>query len=284
MCLNKFVQGKGLWKFNTDLLKDLEYVHLINKIINEEIIKYAVPIYNFDNFSKFQDEEITLTISDDLFLEMLILTISGETIKYSSLKKKKEKNNEIKLISEIEELEKKNNITDANILDAKRQELILLRESKMKGHYIRSRVQWLHEGERPTKYFCSLEHQNFITKTIKKVKTKDGTIITDQKVILAEVKSFYSQLFQNQDNKINEVDLKDLLKGIESRKLTGLQAKALEGELKLEELTKTLKNMQNNKTPGIDGFPAEFFKVFWTKLGKWVLRALITVSEMADFL
>ena len=138
----------------------------------------------------------------------------------------------------------------------------------MKGHYIRSRVQWLHEGERPTKYFCSLEHQNFITKTIKKVKTKDGTIITDQKDILAEVKSFYSQLFQNQDNKINEVDLKDLLKGIETRKLTGLQAKALEGELKLEELTKTLKNMQDNKTPGIDGFPAEFFKVFWTKLGK----------------
>ena len=91
---------------------------------------------------------------------------------------------------------------------------------------------------------------------------------------MAEVKSFYSQLFQNQDNKINEVDLKDLLKGIETRKLTGLQAKALEGELKLEELTKTLKNMQNNKTPGIDGFPAEFFKVFWTKLGKWVLRAL----------
>ena len=59
MCLNNFVQGKGLWKFNTDLLKDLEYVHLINKIINEEIIKYAVPIYNFDKFSKFQDEEIT---------------------------------------------------------------------------------------------------------------------------------------------------------------------------------------------------------------------------------
>ena len=107
MCLNKSVQGKGLWKFNTDLLKDLEYVHLINKVINEEIIKYAVPIYNFDNFSKFQDEEITLTISDDLFLEMSILTIRGETIKYSSLKKKKEKSNEIKLINEIEELEKK---------------------------------------------------------------------------------------------------------------------------------------------------------------------------------
>ena len=40
-------------------------------------------------------------------LEMLILTIRGETIKYSSLKKKKEKNNEIKLINEIEELGKK---------------------------------------------------------------------------------------------------------------------------------------------------------------------------------
>ena len=32
--------------------------------------------------------------------------------------------------------------------------------------------------------------------------------------------------------------------------------------------------MKNNKTPGIDGFPSEFFKVFWVKLKYLVLNAL----------
>ena len=33
-----------------------------------------------------------------------------------------------------------------------------------------------------------------------------------------------------------------------------------EGLLTLPELSKALKHMQNNKTPGLDGFPAEFLK------------------------
>ena len=32
--------------------------------------------------------------------------------------------------------------------------------------------------------------------------------------------------------------------------------------------------MKNNKTPGRDGFPPDFFKVFWQKLKFFVLRAL----------
>ena len=34
--------------------------------------------------------------------------------------------------------------------------------------------------------------------------------------------------------------------------------------------------MKNNKSPGVDGFPAEFFKVLWEKLNFFVLRALNT--------
>ena len=32
--------------------------------------------------------------------------------------------------------------------------------------------------------------------------------------------------------------------------------------------------MKHNKTPGIDGFPAEFLKVFWAKLKFLVTRVL----------
>ena len=40
--------------------------------------------------------------------------------------------------------------------------------------------------------------------------------------------------------------------------------------------------MKNHKCPGIDGFPAEFFKVFWSKLKYFVLRALNCSFESGE--
>ena len=39
----------------------------------------------------------------------------------------------------------------------------------MKGQFVRSCLQWLRDGERPSKYLSGLENKNFIEKTIKKV-------------------------------------------------------------------------------------------------------------------
>ena len=35
-----------------------------------------------------------------------------------------------------------------------------------------------------------------------------------------------------------------------------------------------LKQMKNNKCPGVDGFPAEFFQIFWGHIKYFVLRGL----------
>ena len=49
---------------------------------------------------------------------------------------------------------------------------------------IRARIQWISEGERPSKYFCKLENKNYVEKTIKKVEFNDGTFTTNQRKIL----------------------------------------------------------------------------------------------------
>ena len=36
-------------------------------------------------------------------------------------------------------------------------------------------------------------------------------------------------------------------------------SESLEGRLYMQELTEALKNTKNNKSPGIDGYPIEFF-------------------------
>ena len=52
-----------------------------------------------------------------------------------------------------------------------------------------------------------------------------------------------------------------------------MESLQLECELSLPEISKALQNMKNGKVPGTDGFPVEFFKVFWNKLKDFVLRA-----------
>ena len=41
----------------------------------------------------------------------------------------------------------------------------------------------------------------------------------------------------------------------------------------MEEISEALKQMKNGKSPGIDGFPAEFFKTFWRKIKYFILKA-----------
>ena len=83
--INTFKQGKGLWKFNNSLLKDENYLELVNNLIQEEKINYALPVYDLD-FLKANDN-IKMSIDSDQFLEVLFLRIQGETIKFATNKK-----------------------------------------------------------------------------------------------------------------------------------------------------------------------------------------------------
>ena len=260
--LSNFKKGNGLWKFNCSLLKNKDYLILINNLIDKEKFSYALPVYNPNTITQLSDTAINFTISDSQFLELLLLQIRGETIKFATALKKKNKTRENDLIKEIECLE--NNPQDYNhlILEEKKKDLENLRQEDLKGKLIRSRAEWLYESEKPSSYFCSLEKHYYTEKTIKKLVTEKGSILTDQKEILTEVKHFYQDLFRSRDHEILEKHLANLpsLPGL--NRLLEADSDLLEGPLSIEEIGNSLKLMKNKKTPGIDGFPAEFFKVF----------------------
>ena len=79
---------------------------------------------------------------------------------------------------------------DLEMIEVKKESLEHLRKKKLQGHVIRSRAQWVEEGEKPTKYFCNLETRNVLNKTIKKVDLGNGTIIYNQSEILEHVRLF----------------------------------------------------------------------------------------------
>ena len=191
------------------------------------------------------------------------MKIRGKTIHFGSIEKKQQNIKEQNLIKEIEVLESDPSLSNLNILiEDKKIELQEIRNIKLKGNMTRSRAQWIDEGERPTKNFCALENKNFLDKTIKKVCNEQNKIISDQKEILSAVHKYYSKLFKNRDDELQNVNMDDLFKDQNTQKLTDHQKLSIEGKLTITEIGNALKNMKNEKTPGLDGFTAEFLKFF----------------------
>ena len=65
------------------------------------------------------DDEIQFNINDQLFLETLLMVIRGNTIKYSSVKKRKKLEEENKLEGEIRVLEEEINNNFLSLADEK---------------------------------------------------------------------------------------------------------------------------------------------------------------------
>ena len=78
------------------------------------------------------------------------------------------------------------------------------------------------------------------------------------------MRSFYKDLYAKEEI---DSEAQDRLFNKLKHKLTDSQKKTCEGKITKEELTDALKMMHNNKSPGEDGIPVEFYKTFWNIIG-----------------
>ena len=84
LCICKFKRGCRLWKLNCSLLKNQDHLILINNLIDNEKLAYSAMVYNPINVASIPNSELQFIIADDTFLEILLLKIRGETIKFAS--------------------------------------------------------------------------------------------------------------------------------------------------------------------------------------------------------
>ena len=271
--LHENERGREYWKFNNTLLKDKDYVNVVKLQIQETINLYSRNKFNNNN------NNVEFRINDQLFLETLLMVIGVETMKYSSRKKKKSIREELNLEEEITKIEENININllnafanELNILEDKKTRLQEIRQKKLEGIILRSKCRYEDMGEKPTKYFLSLESRNFTSKVITKLTNSDGENYTNTNDILHYQKKFYQNLY-SESLEIDEKPLPEII-GENPNKLTNDESINLEGEITYTELATTLRNMKNGKRPGNDGFTTEFFKFFWPDLGHFILRSL----------
>lgn len=268
--LNK--HPKSYWKFNNSLLKDKIYVDEIKKVISNTKKQYAVPIYNYEELDNIPNDYLEFVINDQLFFETLLLEIRGKTISYASYKKRKNEKEEQDLTKQIEQLELDPNIDNDKMLCLEELKLQLqeFRENRLKGIIIRSRINWLDQGEKPSKYFCHLENRNYRAKRMCFLERENGDRIYEQKELVEETKNFYKKLYEKRN--VETIDLDNLVNN--QKKLTDIERESLEGEITFVEATEALKNMKNNKSPGNSGYTTEFYKFFFTDIGHFLIRAI----------
>ena len=130
---------------------------------------------------------------------------------------------------------------------------------------VKSRVRWVDEGEKASRYFCNLENRNFVSKRMSSLINNDGTELFKNDEIKDEVFNFYRTLYSSKEHDINDIDLEVVLDK-NTPKLNELESLSMEGKITLDEAGRFLQKMQNNKSPGSTGFTSEFYKFFWKDL------------------
>lgn len=263
---------RGLyWKFNNSLLKDPEYVNLVNKEIIDTKRQYAVPLYVDDVIEECS--ELQLTVDEQLFFEVLLCKIRGVTIAYGARKKRESRRKEEFLLRQIQILE--NLYQDGEIyrqeLDNVQHELGKLRNIKLQGAAQRARVRWVQEGESPSKYFCGLEKRRSALRYMTCLNI-NGIFVNENDSILQQIQEYYSELYHDQC--VEKVASYEGEIGNDFPKLSEAESEMLEGPLTLAEASRALADLSKDKSPGTDGFSVNFFKFFWRHLGGFLVRSL----------
>ena len=213
---------------------------------------------------------------------MLLLKIRGITIPYCAKKKRitQEKkaalDRQLKLFHELADTNPHQNPALLNIIEDLNSQVEEIRKDYMRGLLIRARAKWIEDGEKPSKYFCSLETRNYTNKNITKLVSSEGTNILEQADILQEIKTFYINLYSSREHTMTNVNLEELLQGQDVPTLNEEERDTLDRPLLAEELSSALKHMKNDKSPGPDGYTVEFFKFFWADLKHFLHRSLMT--------
>ena len=269
--IDKHSTGKGFWKFNASLLHDNLFVKKVKDLIKSCGEKHA----------HLEDKR--------LVWEFIKFSIRNYTISYSSYKKKQQssltKNLEIRF-NQLHNLILSEKATELEIeeFNCTKHELEQIERHKARGIMLRSRCQWVEEGEKNTSYFLRLEKHNYCNKHITQLQVEDS-IVMDPKDILKYEKEFYEKLYSENINSNSEsvkraTDL--FTKSNNISKLTENEKSKCDMELSEAEILKAVKQLKNGKSPGTDGSVADFYKFFWVDIKIFVLASLQYSLKMGE--
>ena len=259
--------GPGVWKLNNSLLSDEKFCGLIRETILEHI----------EFLSAFE--------SIQAWWDFFKTSIKEVSISFARNKRRQLCRDRVNLTNRLIRLRQRLVAGDDSVqplIDDTECALKSLYIREFEGVKIRSRAEWLEEGERPTRYFFKLEQTRIRKSRIHAIYDANGVEVTSQAEIAKAHVDFYTDLFSEEAIDLDRQS--DLLSSL-TNSLSADQSMLCEGQITLEETTNAVKGLSSGKSPGPDGLSAEFYVKFWDLLGPFLVQVFNSCclnSEMCD--
>ena len=235
------------WRFKNHMLKDPEFISYMTT--NIEIFLEA-------NSASSSHANIS---------EALKAYMRGQILSYSAHKVKQNREKLAELERDIKRYEQDHIATkkeeDLNRLIKTRMQYNNLCASKEEAAMARTRYHYYEFGNKTSRLLAWQIKKEASDKFIHSILTDDGRLLDNSPSINAEFKQFYEDLYKTGQDADN-IGAKNFMDGITIPKLQVEDRDLLDAEISEMEVSQAIKSLQNNKTPGPDGFPIEYYKAF----------------------
>ena len=145
---------------------------------------------------------------------------------------------------------------------------LLDREAQMWAQ--RSKIQWLKDGDKNTRFFHSKATQRRRRNYVKGLFDADGQWTTHPGHVVDTIVGFYQNLFTSS----NPNGFEDILEQIPTT-VTEDMNKELTENFTAQEVEDAIKQMAPLKSPDPDGMPPLFYQSYWSLVGNDVIEAIL---------
>ena len=237
--------GKGYYKLNTSILNEPKHRELIENLV----------------------EEINNSESDDPIKKWQTFSslAKSRSITYSKLRNKEKKRIKKGLHTELTKLENSPHQDEYNLkyYNYLKRKLKRFEYEEIEGYTRRLKLLAPYDKAEPKIAFYANLEQKKVSKDIiaQLAEHKEGQIHTSKEDLIDITTRFYKNLYT--PSKVCTSKQERLLKLIKN-KISKEQRDTLDAQLKDEEIEKAVFQLQKNKSPGLDGLPAEFYQEYWS--------------------
>lgn len=239
--------SRGRWRLNTSILQDDQFVLTLQRDIEYFL---QVNVGSTDRLATVWDA--------------LKAFVRGKCLGYCSKKKKESGKNVQTLEENIGKLEKQlaEKFDENKFKEICKLKFNLHEIYNKKAEYalFRLRTHFYENGEKTGKLLARQLKKMDSLSVITAIKNNDK-LVTSSADINTVFKTFYQNLYTS-ENSINTEQLNAFFDKIAIPQITQKGKNKLETPLTEEEVKKAISAMKTGKSPGIDGFPAEFYRKF----------------------
>ena len=247
--------GKGYWKCNIDILRNEEFKESLTELYNELNCIYPKTLEWWEDFKHR--------------VKLLIIDLSKIESYYKHQKIRDLENDLRKLTN----LDVKHHGKYTEEIKCKKKLLNELILKSNEGIKIRTKT-YSNEEEKPSRFFMKKEIRQGQKKYMKNIKVGDE-MLTCTKDIENHCREYYKNLYTSQptDENLQNYFLEN------SPKLSECDRDILEGYITYDECITAINSMENNKTPGSDGLPKEFYSLYFYLFGNTYVEIINNAFE-----